>query len=276
MSRDTDDLPGYRRRIRIAPGEGAVLAMLEDDMHCMVVVLRHADGIVTAVEPETPRAPWTTCPGARAKLVETFLGQPLGEVTARREKRANCTHLHDLAVFAAAHAHDVRGLTYDVLISDPIAGERLLELRRDGETLLRWRERDGRLVEPTAAAGLTLPTLRDWIATLAPDEQEPARALQWAGLVSHGRTMPMEQQSVASDIPPNCYTFQPERAVHAVRNGVMLDFSDGSRVPLAGLSGTERAMLRPRSAVAPPESASGSGPGTARSPRRGIGAGSAD
>jgi hypothetical protein len=90
------------------------------------------------------------------------------------------------------------------------------------------------LVEPDGAAGMPLSGLRDWIATLPEHEQEPARALQWAGLVAHGRTMPLEEQSVAAELPPNCYTFQPERAVHAVRNGVMKDFSDGSRVPLEG------------------------------------------
>ena len=132
MNQAIDDLPGYRRRIRIEPGEGTVRAMLEDDMHCMTVMLRHEQGIVTAVEPEMERAPWTTCPGARAQLVATFAGKPLSEVTARREKRANCTHLHDLAVFAAAHASDGAALTYDVLVSDQVDGLRLLELRRGG------------------------------------------------------------------------------------------------------------------------------------------------
>jgi hypothetical protein len=238
MRQAIDDLPGYRRRIRIAPGPGAVLAMLEDDMHCMAVTLRHEGGIVTAVEPVMERAPWTTCPGAKARLIATFAGQPLGEVTARREKRANCTHLHDLACFAAAHARDPAPLTYDLLISDPVAGARALELRRDGETVLRWREKDGVLVEPASAAGLPLMSLREWIGTLPAAEQEPARALQWAGLVAHGRTIPIEQQSIASDIPPNCYTFQPERAAVAVRNGVMRDFSDGSHAPLEGFVGS--------------------------------------
>jgi hypothetical protein len=122
-----------------------------------------------------------------------------------------------------------------VLVSDPVAGERILELRRDGATVLRWIERDGKLVEPEAAAGLALPLLRDWIATLPPSEQEPARLLQWAGLVAHGRTIPLVEQSIASDIPPNCYTFQPERAAVAIRNGVMRDFSVGSNAPLDGL-----------------------------------------
>jgi len=234
MSR-ADDLPGYRRRIRVEAREGAVLAMLEDDIHAMAVMLRHDGESVTAVEPFVERMPWTTCPGAQAKLIETFAGQPLGEVTARRDKKANCTHLHDLAVLAAAHAGDRGGLVYDVLVSDPIAGERVLELRRDGATVFEWIERDGVLAAPDALAGLTLLGLRDWIGNLDdPAEREAAKVLQWASLVAHGRTMPLDEQSNAAALPPNCYTFQPERAVQAVRNGKRCDFSAGSHVPLEG------------------------------------------
>lgn len=241
MSDSIDHMPGYRRRIRIEPRGGAVLAMLEDDMHCMAVTLRHQDGVITAIESVSERAPWTTCAGARDKLVATFAGLELADVTARRDKRANCTHLHDLATFAAAHAHDGRGLTYELLVSDPVAGERLLEIRRDGIRVLRWRERGGLLVEPESAAGLSLLQLRDWVATLPADQREPARALQWAGLVAHGRTIPLAEQSVASDLPPSCYTFQPERAVHAVRHDNRRDFSDGSCVPLGDFDDKELA-----------------------------------
>jgi hypothetical protein len=243
MRENIDALPGYRRRIRIEPREGAVLAMLEDDIHCMAVILRHAGGMVTAVEPVTERMPWTTCPGAAARLVQTFAGQPLREVTARREKRANCTHLHDLAVLAAEHAGDAAPLVYDILASDPIERERLLELRRDGQTLLRWRESDGVLAEPQGAAGLPLIGLREWIAALPLAQQEPARLLQWASLVAHGRTLPLDQQSHAAAMPPNCYTFQPERAVRAVRVGKMRDFTGGGGEPLAGFADQQIARL---------------------------------
>jgi hypothetical protein len=238
MSRAAD-LPGYRRRIRIEARAdkhgGVVQAMLEDDIHGLAVTLRHDGETVTAVEPLVDRMPWTTCPGAQTKLVETFAGVRLADVTARREKKANCTHLHDLAVLAAAHAGSPDSLVYDVFASDPVAGERLLELRRDGVRLLEWVERDGRLVAPAEIAGQALFTLRDWINALDGEPaREAARVLQWASLVAHGRTMPFDEQSNAAALPPNCYTFQPERAVHAVRNGARFDFSDGSCVPLAG------------------------------------------
>lgn len=244
MQRTAEDLPGYRRRIRVEPADGVVLAMLEDDIHCMAVSLKH-DGVrVHAVEPVTKRMPWDTCPGAAAKLVETFEGQPLVDVTARHEKKQNCTHLHDLAVIAAAHANDVDGFTYDIAASDPVEGERQLEIRRDGRLLHRWIERDGILVEPAEIAGQSLMSLRDWIGSLQGTSQEAARLLQWGSLVAHGRTMSIEEQSRAADLPPNCYTFQPERAVRAKRIGDRFDFSDGSRVLLDSFDDMQFAQFK--------------------------------
>lgn len=226
-------LPGYRRAIRIVPAAARVTAMLEDDIHAMAVMLHHAGGVVTRVEPDVVRAPWSTCPGAAARLVATFAGRPLAEVTARREKAANCTHLHDLAVLAAAHAGDAAPTLYEVAVSDPIAGERMLGLRRDGATALSWTERDGVLTAPTAVAGHTLPALREAIAAMPAGAQEAARLLRWAAMVAHARTVPMERQSNAMALPPSCYTFQPDRAPIARRIGKRYDFSAGGRVPLA-------------------------------------------
>jgi hypothetical protein len=55
-------------------------------------------------------------------------------------------------------------------------------------------------------------------------------------MVAMGRTMPLEKQSDATAMPPNCYTFQPERAVTARQLGVRRDFSDGSEIPLDSLA----------------------------------------
>lgn len=238
-----EDLPGFRRRIRVEPVRDGTLAMLEDDIHCLAVTLRHDGERVLSVEPVTERMPWDTCPGAAAKLIETFAGQRIAEVNARREKKANCTHLHDLAVLAAAHATDPEGFTYDLFASDPVDGKRFLEIRRNGKAVHCWTEQDGTLVDPADLAGMSLLSMRDWIGTLEGTTQEAARLLQWGSLVAHGRTMPLEEQSRASDLPPNCYTFQPERAVRAERVGERFDFSDGSRVPLEGFDDRMLARL---------------------------------
>lgn len=223
--------PGYRRRIRIVPAPEAVLALLEDDIHSMAVRLRHHLGHVTAVEPLLDRMPWTTCPGAATVLIETFTGLPLEQISLRLARKANCTHLHDLAVLAAAHAHDDAPTIYDIAVSDPVDGRRELILLRDGSPLLHWTEQDGVLVAPVELAGRTLPALRDAIAGMPADRTEAARLLQWGGIVAHGRTIPLGQQSDATRIPPNCYTFQPERAAVAERVGRVIDFSASGLTP---------------------------------------------
>jgi len=243
MQLEANSLPGFRRRIEVLPSQGAVLAMVEDDIHCMAVVLRHDGETVLKVEPVTERMPWDTCPHAAEVLVRTFEGQRLEDVTAKRNKKQNCTHLHDLAVLAAAHALDSGRIVYEIAVSDPDHGMRLLEIRRNGDLLHRWVEENGTLTTPEAIAGKTLFTLRDWISGLDGDQQESARILQWASLIAHGRTMPVEEQSKAADLPPNCYTFQPERAAHAQRIGDRFDFSDGTRVPLGGFAARMSAIL---------------------------------
>jgi hypothetical protein len=228
-----DDLPGYRRRFRVTPGEGWVRSEMEDDYHHMRVTLRHAAGGVTGVEPEMVRAPWTTCPGAVARLQETFTGRPLADFPAlSAEKATNCTHLHDLALLAAAHAADQKPLVYDVLASDAVAGRRLIQLRRNGEPVMDWVEQDGRLVAPAQAAGMTLLQLRPYIDSLDAEGQEQARVLRWGAIVAHGRAIPLENQSDATRMPPTCFTFQPENKVRAIRVGEIRDFSQSSEEPL--------------------------------------------
>jgi hypothetical protein len=222
-----DRLPGFRRRFLVTPGTGWVRSAVEDDYHCMAVTLHHRDGIVTTVEPQMQRAPWTTCPGAVQQLVATFTGVPLDGFVTRGDKPANCTHLHDLALLGAAHACDAEPLVYDILVSDPVESWREVELRRNGVRVLGWVEREQRIVEPAELAGRRLDELRTWIDTLTPDLQEAARLLRWGAMLAHGRTIPMERQSDASRMPPNCYSFQPERARVARRVGEIRDFSRG-------------------------------------------------
>lgn len=231
-----DDLPGFRRRIRIVPGARQVSAAVEDDIHCMAAILHHDGATIAAVESRTDRMPWTTCPGAAAVLAQTFTGLTLAEAPARARsaKRSNCTHLFDMADLAATHAADPAPTTYDVLVSDPIAGQSRAELRRNGKVLLAWDLQDDHVAQ---AEGRHLMALRDWIAALAARQHEPARILQWACLVAHGRTMPFEDQSDATRMPPSCFTFHPDRAPVARRIDERTDFSGKGREPLSHWDG---------------------------------------
>lgn len=223
---------GFRRRFRVTPRAGHVCSEVEDDFHRMRVVLHHQHGVVTHVDSEMIRAPWSTCPGAPLQLAQTFTGVALNAFAARGEKRENCTHLHDLALLAAAHALDAQPLVYDVRVSDPVEGRRRAEVRLDGETVLTWLEAEFRIIEPAAIAGQALTGLRAWIDSLDPPRQEAARLLRWGNIMARGRQIPLAKWSDASRMPPNCYTFQPERKKLSQFAGTSRDFSSGDAQPL--------------------------------------------
>ena len=229
-----DDLPGFRRRFRIVPQADRVSCEVEDDFHCMVVVVHHDGETANKIEPKMRRAPWTTCPGAEKQLQETFVNQQLADFPARGGKKANCTHLYDLAMLAASHATDEGVIIYDILVSDPVDGIRYCELRSAGECLMKWAETGFLVSAPKELAGMNLTgDLSPWIGTMSAASQEAARLLRWANMIANGRQIPLENQSDATQMPPNCYTFQPDKAVLAQRVGGIRDFSGGSTEPLS-------------------------------------------
>jgi hypothetical protein len=237
MDAPLDSLPGFRRRFRVTPESGRVTSEVEDDYHRMQVTLRHDGTRIGAVEPRMIRAPWTTCPGAEAQLKQTFEGVALDACVARGEKTANCTHLHDLVLLAAAHARDAQPLVYDILVSDPVDGRSRAELRRNGETCLAWTHAGFSIVEPGPLAGTAFDQLGGWIRTLDAPGQEAARLLRWGSILAHGRTLSMERQSDARRLPSgSCYTFQPQRAPQARRIVAVRDFSTSGQQPLQPLS----------------------------------------
>lgn len=213
------------------------MAEVEDDIHHMKVSIEHDGQRAIRIDAEQPRAPWTTCPGAIKKLSDTFAGVGLGqfEIAKRAEKKQNCTHLYDLAVLAATHAFDSETLQYDVYVSDPVNGIRNAEIWSKGKQLLAWSLSGMDIEDPAELTGKGLFELSDWINSLSSkDEREAAKILRWASLIANGRIIPLEEQSDAQKMPPNCYTFQPEMAIEAKRVGRIRDFSSGKGEPLDG------------------------------------------
>lgn len=235
MTRSIDQLPGFRRRIRIVPGVGKVTSDLEDDYHCMGIVLHHADGIATDVEAVMYRVPWTTCPGAPAVLSRTFAGASLDRLVRQGMKLTNCTHLYDLTLLAAAHAGAADPVQYDILVSDPVGDTVLSELRLDGRTVLEWTLIRGQFQAPADLLGLRLDQIAPWIAGLDAAGQEAARLLRWGTILAHGRVMAFEKRADKTRLPMGqCHTFQPENAPHAhYIAGTVRDFSADGREPLA-------------------------------------------
>lgn len=233
---------GYRRRILIETTDGRATAELEDDYHHMVVTLVHESGVVTVVESAMIRAPWTGCPGAMQRVQDTFTGVALTDVARRGEKTTNCTHLHDLALFAAAHAHEVGTVAYDIhcSLSDDgsLQGRRTARLWRDGEAVLDWVLDGVTFATPDALAGSTLADLGALIATQDKAGAEAMRILRWAAIVAQGRMMDIPANIPATAFPAgSCYNFQPERAAESFRRpGADVDFSHVGMEPLAGRS----------------------------------------
>lgn len=227
--------PGYRRRILIEPRPGQIAAELEDDYHRMVVTLTHRDGIVTEVSSEMKRSPWTLCPSAMDQLKKTFTGTPLVGFPKRGERAQNCTHLHDLALFGAAHANETTPVTYEILVTDPVEGIREAHLRRDGKPVFDWRLEGDLFLAPAALEGRRLTEISDWIATLNSAGAEAARILRWASFVASGRARDMPAGMSATAFPGGaCYNFQPERAPYSVRRpGADIDFSILGAEPMA-------------------------------------------
>lgn len=234
--------PGYRRRILIEPGLDQVTAELEDDYHRMVVTLHHADGVVTGVDSAMKRSPWTGCPGAMERVRETFTGVALADVARRGEKNTNCTHLHDLALFAAAHAGDGAPIAYEVHVGDPAGGsregDRTTRVWRDGALLLEWRLQGMAFTAPEALAGRTLFELGPYVGSLDPATAEAARILRWATIVGSGRTLDIPAGLSATEYANgSCYNFQPERAAGSARRpGADVDLSAPGMEPLADRS----------------------------------------
>jgi hypothetical protein len=236
MSGDSASMSsGFRRRILISPVPGRVTVELEDDYHRMSVIVAHEAGIASTVGCAMPRAPWTTCPGAGAMLAQAFAGRPLADFPTLGKKAENCTHLYDLALFAAAHAHETEPTLLDIIVSDPVDGIRRAELRRNGALALEWEIEQHRIVKPAAIAGTHLRELNGWIASLDSAGREAARALRWASMIAHGRDLPLAGHGDSSLLgQATCYTAHPSRKGSAVRIMESIrDFPIGGPQPLS-------------------------------------------
>lgn len=208
---------GLRRQVRFDPSPGRVRAEVEDDFHNFVVTLRHESGRIIAVETESPRHPWTTCPAAGAFLASRLEGMRLGDVAATPSPLSHCTHMLDLAIVAAAHARDDSAGRFDMFVGDAEGARRVAELWRDGRCVLRW-QLDGDLIVAGAAVGRQLRRLREWIAAEPSWLEAPARLLRRAIFISAGRIHDYEHLATAADSPRQlgaCFTYQPDRAPSA-------------------------------------------------------------
>lgn len=228
------DMPALNRVIRIAARPEIVRATLEDDFHHFRVVLRHANGVVTAVETDSPRFPYTLCPVAGLRL-QDLVGMPITEdMTAPfrvTDARDQCTHQMDLAALAITAA--ARGTTrrrYDIVVYDKQAGQtRHALLRRDGVEVLDWTLDGYAIVAPEAFVGQGLGSgFTSWVAqTFGAEAVEAALVLRRGVFISNGRGMAERLDAMGSaPISGGCWVQHPDRAPLALRQiGSTQDFT---------------------------------------------------
>jgi hypothetical protein len=217
---------GYRRRIRITPRPDFCAVEMEDDCHHFGVTIGHDHTLITSIQTSSPRYPWTTCPAAGEHLISRMRGVALAAAADVDDQRQHCTHVYDLFVLAAHHAHDKQPMQYDIRVTDPVDGMMLAELDRNGETILRWRVGDPS--QRDRIPGGDFKALSAWSKTPPSELQEAARMLRRGVLVSGGRHFDLAAGTLASAFNPQavCYTFQPQRAVNAIRmSNSLRDFS---------------------------------------------------
>jgi hypothetical protein len=244
---------GALRRLISLRGEpdGAAVGWIEDDFHHFGVTIVHDGQRVTDVSAASPRAPWSSCPGAALPL-RALIGKPLiaraSDIGQLIDMRVQCTHMFDLAGLALAHAyHGRERRSYEAVVPD----RRLLSrtgrsfryeqgrctLLRDDEIAMEWDVVEPEIVGPPRYAGHSLNRgFRAWTESLPEDEAEQAFVLRRAIMVAAGRTMDLDYFETAEGMSMDgaCYTYSLPDAAKVRRNkGSSRNYEGGSEGMLA-------------------------------------------
>src|SRR5262249_22097619 len=137
-----------------------------DDYHRFRIQLSHADGVITGLQTQADRFPWSTCPDAGKFLAEQTVGKPL-QYVAGLDPLSHCTHFFELLVVCAAHALDGEPTRFDIRVPDRKDGRTRASLSENGREVLYW-EMNGTLIEgPGEWAGRDLRQLSTWKHSLS-------------------------------------------------------------------------------------------------------------
>ncbi|RJF91709.1 hypothetical protein [Noviherbaspirillum saxi] len=231
----------YRRRIAFILSEGCVCAALEDDYHHFTLELRHGNGLVTGIDAQAMRTPWSTCPSASTQLTG-LIGAPVScNILADNgglDASTQCTHQFDLALLAIAHAARGAGGRYDAMVTDPHGGTVSASLHVDGRMLLDWVLQGSTVVSPGDYHNVNLRTIN--MRELAARDTAAAEAvllLRRAVMVAGGRAFDFDQYDdltpFATRMKGACYAFQPEQIpLSKRRKGSVRDFTTAPQLLL--------------------------------------------
>lgn len=221
-----------RRRLAIQPTANSVTAALEDDQHHFSVTLIHDGKTIQSASTETIRYPWTTCQAAGAHLIATLRGQSLETVASGEadNSRMHCTHMYDLAVHAAAHAHDNADSIYDIVVPDRENDRTRPEVFLNGESVLTWEQQGDTIISAGPFEGLNLRQMSRWIKDIPAPLQEPVHIIRRALMVAGGRTIDVSVLTRADgfeNLKGACFTYQPDHLNNAMRmHDSYFDFSN--------------------------------------------------
>jgi hypothetical protein len=231
----------FRRKIELMSAKNACRARLQDDFHHFAVTLQHDGQIIRALTGEAIRIPWTACSGS-LDMLHRLEGQPLAALAARigaAERAQHCNHLFDLALLACDQTVRFENgqnanRRYDIDIAMDANRRGHLRCKRDGQVIVyvtleftdTWQSR---VTSTGALQGRNLGSTKDLqLDTWCPQDREVLYVMRRAAHVSIGRWINIAENDVPSDydVPPTCYTYQPERVSTAQRiTGSIKDFT---------------------------------------------------
>ena len=230
--------PGFWRRVVLHPQVGWIGGAIEDDMHHFRLRFDHADGVILDVRASAVRHPWTGCGGAPGHMVARLTGEKLSEV-ALRDPMEHCTHLFDLAVLMAAHAHDSEASVFDMKVADRVDGNTTATLVRNGEEHLRLSLEGTVIAQPETYAGFDLKQVSKWKRDLSADIAELMTIMRRAVYVSGARRYKMRpglegpKSPLAVHAP--CYNYRSPVVETTLSLYEVRDFSTDEEEPLHGL-----------------------------------------
>lgn len=208
-------------------------------MHRFHLRFDHDGARITRAWAEALRHPWSACPGAAPHIAHELTGALLDEVAAR-DPALHCTHLYDLAVVLAAHAHDTKPTRFDMRVADRVDEHTTATMQENGAQVLHWQLEGTAIAGDGEHAGRDLRKLSAWKQDLPPREAERATMLRRAVFVSGGRQFTLPPGMTAADQGSLrmgvCFNYQLPQAETSTRTpGWLSDFSVPGREPLAGL-----------------------------------------
>lgn len=216
------------RSVYLRRGPGVFYAALEDTFHALDIIVQHNAGIVSAIDAQWTRHPYSSCVGA-TDAIKQHIGlnlSAMSQLLTKEEAQSQCTHIVDILKLIAMHfGTDFTERRYDVIAPDNKSHRITAKLFVDSSLTLEVETQlYDQIITPTEFAGRSLYRgLLPWIAkTFDQNTFLHWFLLQKALFVARGQLVSAEDyigKVAALTGPPanSCFGSQRERYDRAVR-----------------------------------------------------------